>query len=142
MQKQLADQVAVVTAAGRGIGKGIALSLAAAGAQVVINSYSEATTAQTLAEVKALGVPAIALPGDITEPEQMLALRELALAEFGQIDILVNNVGAGPKSMPAAQAHELGGAAMLWDALYQQNLLPVVLMTEAVIPHMRERRSG
>lgn len=139
---KLEDKVAIVTAAGRGIGRGIAEALAAEGARVVVNSYSPETTEATAEAVRARGVQAAALPGDITDPDKMLELRELALREFGQIDILVNNVGAGPKTAPQPEDHELGPAAALWDALYAQNLKPVVLMTEAVIPHMRERRSG
>ncbi len=139
---KLQDKVAIVTAAGRGIGKGIAEALAAQGARLVLNSYSPDTTAAALEAVRAKGVAAVAMPGDITDPDKMLELRELALNEFGQIDILVNNVGAGPKTAPAPEAHELGPAAALWDALYAQNLKPVVLMTEAVVPHMRERGSG
>jgi NAD(P)-dependent dehydrogenase (short-subunit alcohol dehydrogenase family) len=139
---KLQDKVAIVTAAGRGIGRGIAEALAAEGAHLVVNSYSQDTTAATLAAVQALGAKAAALHGDITDPQKMLELRDLALQEFGQIDILVNNVGAGPKEAPQPETHELGMAGALWDALYAQNLKPVVLMTEAVIPHMRERGSG
>ncbi len=139
---KLKDRVDIVTAAGRGIGKGIALALAREGARLVINSYSADTTQATLDEIKALGAEATSVVGDITDPDKMLQLRDAALATFGQIDILVNNVGAGPKTGPQPEAHELGMAAALWDALYMQNLKPVVLMTEAVIPHMRERGSG
>ncbi len=139
---KLKDQVAIVTAAGRGIGKGIALALAAEGARVAVNSYGEETTAATVAEVEAHGVEALGVPGDITDPVMMLALRDAVLSKWGQIDILVNNVGAGPKSAIEPPAHELGLASALWDALYEQNLKPVVLMSEAVIPHMKERRRG
>ena len=139
---KLKDKVAIVTAAGRGIGKGIALALAAEGARLVVNSYSMDTTQSTVDAITALGGQAVSLAGDITDPDKMLALRDLALAEYGQIDILVNNVGAGPKSAIDPEGHELGMAAALWDALYAQNLKPVVLMTEAVLPHMRERQSG
>lgn len=139
---KLENKVAVVTAAGRGIGRGIALALAREGARLVVNSYSPDTTRETVRAIEALGQPVISLVGDITDPDNMLALRDLAVAEFGQIDILVNNVGAGPKQALAPPQHELGVAASLWDALYEQNLKPVVLMTEAVAGHMRERGGG
>ena len=138
----LSGKVALVSAAGRGIGQGIAVALARAGANVVVNSFSPDTTAKTVALVEAEGSNAAALVGDITDPHKMLEMREVALSTFGQIDILVNNVGAGPKSATPPADHELGPPAALWDALYEQNLKPVVLMTEAVIPHMRERRYG
>ena len=129
---KLENKVAVVTAAGRGIGRGIALALAREGARLVVNSYSPDTTQETVRAIEDLGQPVISLVGDITDPDNMLALRDLAIAEFGQIDILVNNVGAGPKQALEPPQHELGVAASLWDALYEQNLKPVVLMTEAV----------
>lgn len=142
MSKKLDGKVALVTAAGRGIGKGIALALAAEGASLVINSYTAQTTQTTLDEIKALGCTAIAVVGDITDPAKMLEMRDAALAEFGHIDILVNNVGAGPKDGIHPEEHELGMAGAMWDALYAQNVKPVVLMSEAVIPHMRERGCG
>ncbi len=139
---KLENKVAVVTAAGRGIGRGIALALAREGARLVVNSYSADTTRETVRAIEDLGQPVASLVGDITDPDNMLALRDLAIAEFGLIDILVNNVGAGPKQAIDPPQHELGMAASLWDALYQQNLKPVVLMTEAVAGHMRERGGG
>lgn len=139
---KLEGKVALVSAAGRGIGKGIAVALAQEGARLVVNSFSPQTTADTVSEIEKLGGKAVSVVGDITDPIKMLEMRDLALSQFGQIDILVNNVGAGPKSQIHAEEHELGMAAAIWDALYAQNLKPVVLMSEAVIPHMRERRSG
>ena len=139
---KLKDKVAIVTAAGRGIGKGIALSLAAEGARLVVNSYSADTTAQTVAEIEMLGAQCVSVVGDITNPDKMLELRDAALDAFAGIDILINNVGAGPKEATAPPDHELGVAAATWDALYAQNLKPVVLMSEAVIPHMIKQQSG
>jgi meso-butanediol dehydrogenase / (S,S)-butanediol dehydrogenase / diacetyl reductase len=139
---KLEGKVALVTAAGRGIGKGIALALAREGARLVVNSFAADTTATTVAEIAAQGVDVVSLVGDITDPNKILEMRNLALDSFGQIDILVNNVGAGPKSAIEPEDHELGMAAALWDALYAQNVKPLVLMSEAVIPHMRERQTG
>jgi meso-butanediol dehydrogenase/(S,S)-butanediol dehydrogenase/diacetyl reductase len=138
----LDGQVALVTAAGRGIGRGIAESLAEAGASLVINSYSEATVRETAALCEAKGARVEVCIGDITDRDKMIEMREQALSTFGQIDILVNNVGAGPKSAIEPDAHELGPTQAIWDALYRQNLLPVVLMSEAVIPHMKANRRG
>jgi len=138
----LDGQVALITAAGRGIGRGIAESLAEAGASLVINSYSEATVRETAALCEAKGARVEVCIGDITDRDKMIEMREQALSTFGQIDILVNNVGAGPKSAIEPDAHELGPTQAIWDALYRQNLLPVVLMSEAVIPHMKANRRG
>ena len=99
----LNNRIAIVSAAGRGIGKGIALNLARAGATVIVNSYSRETTENTVDEIIASGGEAKAMPGDITRPELMLEITEQTIQEFGQIDILVNNVGAGSKT-PASPA--------------------------------------
>ncbi|MEZ5596545.1 MAG: SDR family oxidoreductase [Pseudomonadales bacterium] len=138
----LKGKVAIVTAAGRGIGKGIALALARAGADVVVNSWGVQTTEDTAAAVKRAGARALACPGDITSPEMMESVVAQAIQAFGHVDILVNNVGAGPKEAKVPAPGPLGAAGALWDALYEQNLKPVVLMSEAVIPHFKSRHSG
>ena len=138
----LENKTAIVTAAGRGIGKGIAKSLAAAGANVVVNSYGEETTRATVDEINAVGGKAKGMPGDITSPEVILNVVASTINDFGQIDILVNNVGAGPKTREAPPDHPLGPLEALWTSLYRQNLLAVVLMTEAVVPHMQQRKYG
>jgi meso-butanediol dehydrogenase/(S,S)-butanediol dehydrogenase/diacetyl reductase len=138
----LAGKTALVTAAGRGIGRGIAIALAQAGANVVVNSWGTETAQATAAAVRAEGAAALAFPGDITHPEVMLAAVDAAIRTFGRLDILVNNVGAGPKAAITPEAGPLGQAAALWDALYRQNLKPVALMCEAVIPHFKAQRSG
>ena len=139
---KLDGKVAIVTAAGRGIGRGIALCLAEAGADIVVNSYSEENTAATAEAVRNLGRRALTVVGDITRPDKMLELVESAIATYGHIDILVNNVGAGPKSMADPEPGPLGPIGALWDALYQQNLRPAVMMTEAVTPHLIAQKSG
>ena len=139
---KLADKIAIVSAAGRGIGKGIAISLAKEGATVIVNSYSDDTTAATVQEIESAGGKAIAMPGDITSPEVILNVVNETINNFGKIDILVNNVGAGPKENEQPPTHPLGGIEGVWNMLYKQNLLPTVLMTEAVTPHMKERRYG
>ncbi|MEM7018972.1 MAG: SDR family oxidoreductase [Pseudomonadota bacterium] len=139
---KLTDQVAIVSAAGRGIGKGIAKALAEEGATVVVNSYGEETTQSTVDEITNSGGKAIGMPGDITDPHKILEVVSATIEKYGKIDILVNNVGAGPKEFDAKPDHPLGNIELTWNALYKQNLLPVVLMSEAVIPHMTERKSG
>jgi meso-butanediol dehydrogenase/(S,S)-butanediol dehydrogenase/diacetyl reductase len=139
---KLTGKTAIVSAAGRGIGKGIAISLGQEGATVIVNSFSEDTTQATVDEIVAAGGKAIAMPGDITAPEIIVDVVNKTIGEFGQIDILVNNVGAGPKTAEDPPDHPLGEVEGLWNALYRQNLLPVVLMTEAVLPHMKDRQYG
>ncbi len=138
----LEGKTALVTAAGRGIGRGIAIALAEAGANVVVNSYGDDTTRATADAVEACGRSAFAFAGDITDPETIQACFRAGTDAFGQIDILVNNVGAAPKDPIATPDNPLEQTGALWDALYQQNLRPTVLMTEAVVPQMIERRDG
>lgn len=139
---QLEGKTALVSAAGRGIGCGIALALAEAGANLIVNSYAEETTAGTAGAVRALGREALAFPGDITDPAIIIDCVDAGLKRFGRIDILINNVGAAPKSAIEPDAGPLAGPAAIWDALYAQNLKPVALMCEALIPHLKRQGGG
>ena len=139
---KLEGKIAIVTAAGRGIGRAIALCLAEEGADVVVNSYSEDTTARTADEVKALGRRAAAMPGDITKADMIYQVVQQSINAFGKIDIVVNNVGAGPKTSKEPGPGPLGRTEAHWDALYEQNLKAPVLMCEAVAPHFIEQKSG
>jgi NAD(P)-dependent dehydrogenase (short-subunit alcohol dehydrogenase family) len=139
---KLKNRVAIVTAAGRGIGRSIAVCLAEEGADVVVNSYSEDTTTRTAGEVQALGCKALAMPCDITKPDMVTQVVQETLKAFGKIDILVNNVGAGPKTWKTTDTGPLAKSIDLWDNIYEQNLKAPVLMCEAVIPHLMEQKSG
>lgn len=139
---KLTNKVAIVTAAGRGIGRSIALCLAEEGADVVVNSYNEDTTTRTAGDVQALGRRGLAMPFDITKPDAITHVVEETLNTFGKIDILVNNVGAGPKTWNTSDAGPLSQWIDLWDNMYEQNLKAPVLMCEAVVPHMMEQKGG
>ncbi len=142
MSGDLEGKVALVSAAGRGIGRGIVKALAEAGANVVVNSYGEETTESTAQMVREIGRDVLAFPGDITRAPVILKCVDAALEKFGRVDILVNNVGAGPKEAPKPEDGPLGPIAALWDAMYAQNLKPSVLMTEALIPQMKKQGGG
>ena len=139
---KLKNRVAIVTAAGRGIGRSIAVYLAEEGADVVVNSHSEDTTTRTAGEVQALGRKALAMPCDITKPDMITQVVQETLKAFGKIDILVNNVGAGPKTWKTTDAGPLAKSIDLWDNMYEQNLKAPVLMCEAIVPHLMEQKSG
>ncbi|MDO8863026.1 glucose 1-dehydrogenase [Haliea sp. E1-2-M8] len=89
----LADKVAIVTGAGMGIGEGVALALARAGAHVVCNARTARDIDETAAKVRACGVRALAVPGDVTVAEDLDRLVSATIQELGRIDILINNAG-------------------------------------------------
>ena len=139
---KLENRVAIVTAAGRGIGRAIAMCLAKEGADVVISSFLEETTASTAKEIEALGRQALTMPGDITTTGVISQVVQETLDTFGRIDILVNNVGARPMIPKEPGDGPLGLIGVNWDSAYEQNLRAPVLMSEAVAPHFIEKLNG
>jgi NAD(P)-dependent dehydrogenase (short-subunit alcohol dehydrogenase family) len=133
---ELEGQVAIVTGAGRGIGRAVALELAGLGASVVVGELDGETAERTAAEVHGLGRPALAVPGDVTSQADRLALAQRALDQFGRIDILVNNAGIYRADLPTevTEAH--------WDAIMDLNAKAVFFMSQAVLPHMLAARRG
>ena len=139
---RLEGKVALVSAAGRGIGRGIVLALAKEGADIVLNSYNAETGAAVAAEVKALGRRVLAVPGDITVPAAVTALVDQAIDTMGGIDIVVNNVGGGAQAEVDSAHGSMAEVVADWDGTYQLTLRAPVLMSEAVAPHFEERGSG
>ena len=130
----LDDKVAIVTAAGRGIGRSIAGTLAKNGAHVVVNSHHEATTESTVDLVKSFGVRSFCVPGDISDSGVINAVHDKALKEFNRIDILVNNIGGGVSINNDIEYQ--------WDFLFKKNLRAPVLMCERVARVMMVAGSG
>lgn len=139
---KLEGKVAIVTAAGRGIGRGIALALAEEGADVVVNSYREETTKAVADEIEAMTRRCLAIPSDITKPEKIMQVVEETINAFGRIDILVNNVGSGSMTPKEPGSGPSGQIMAAWDTTYEQNLRATVLMCEAVAPHFIEKGGG
>ena len=104
-QFRVTDQVAVVTGGGQGIGRGIAIGLAEAGADVVVGARTEADLGEVVAQVRATGRRGLAVVTDVMVAEDRQHLLDETLREFGRVDILVNNAGGtGPR--PAMQTSE------------------------------------
>lgn len=92
MSKELTGKVAIVTGAGRNIGRAIALQLAAGGASILVNARKNRTEAETVArEIESSGGKALVHIGDVADPKAVQAMADAAVGQFGGIDILVNN---------------------------------------------------
>ncbi|MCP5364508.1 MAG: SDR family oxidoreductase [Hyphomicrobiales bacterium] len=89
----LRGKVALVSGSGRGIGKAIALKLASAGAQVVVNDMDEVFAEETVSEIQGMGGRAVACAGDVTAPDFAQSFVNAAIGAFGTIDIIINNAG-------------------------------------------------
>ncbi|MCB1748562.1 MAG: 3-oxoacyl-ACP reductase FabG [Gammaproteobacteria bacterium] len=132
------DRVAIVTGASRGIGRAIALELAAQGCDIVLNYARRADSAAEVVEaIEAGGRRAVAVQANIGEPAAAQALCDAALSAFGRIDIVVNNAGVSSNETFIADTPE-----SVWRAMLTTNLDGVYHMVRAVVPHMRARRSG
>ena len=137
MAQQLTDQVALVTGASRGIGKAIALALAAEGAKLVINYARSAEAAEAVVqEIQQSGGEAIALQADVSEEEQVDRLIKAAKEKFGRIDVLVNNAGITKDTLL------LRMKPADWSAVIDLNLTGVYLCTRAVSKLMLKQKSG
>jgi 7-alpha-hydroxysteroid dehydrogenase len=129
-------QVAIVTAAGRGIGAAIAEAFAEVGADVVIGARTQAQLDEVAARVRALGRRAAVVPGDLRQREGMQALVERAIAEFGRIDVVVNNAGG---SMPGPF---LGTSEKAFRAAFDWNVATAFNLTQLAVPHMLKTGGG
>jgi 3-oxoacyl-[acyl-carrier protein] reductase len=136
---KLANRVALITGSSSGIGRGVALGFAAAGADVVINhpALSDASAAEAVAlEVRALGRQALVVQADVSVEDEAQGLVACATDVWGRVDILVNNAGIAP----AGLVHELEAA--VWDRVLAVHLRGTFLMTRAVLPQMYARGTG
>lgn len=129
----LSDDVAVVTGAGRGIGEGIATTLADAGAAVVCAARRLDEIERVAAGIRARGGKAIAVVTDVTDNSAVEALAAAAVREFGHLDIWVNNAGGSPIQTPLT---ELDPAE--WEATLRLNLTAVWVGTNTAARHMRD----
>ncbi len=132
----LTDKVAIVTGAGRGIGKGIALGFAEAGADLICVDVTASQVESTVAGVQSLGRRALAIACDVREGEQVERMVNQAKQEFGRIDVLVNNVG-GSLFKPALKISQLA-----WEATLRQNLTATFLCSKAAAGVMLEQKAG
>ncbi len=132
----LANQVAVVTGAGRGIGRAIALRFAAAGADIACVSRTAENAEKAAAEVRAAGRKAWALAVDVADAGAVAAAAERILAEAGRVDILVNNAGVTRDGLLMRMSEAD------WDTVVDTNLKGAFLFTKALTRTFAKQRAG
>src|SRR6266704_5531050 len=133
---ELEGQVAIVTGAGRGIGRATALELARLGADIVIAELDQNGADGTAKLVKDLGRRAAVIPTDVTKRAELKAMAERTQSQFGRIDILVNNAGIyrAAATLDVTEEH--------WDAIMTINAKAVFFATQAVLPTMIAQHRG
>jgi len=124
---KLADKIAIVTGASRGIGKATAILLAEHGAQVVITSKNKTALEKTVKEIK----NALDIAGDIRRERDVEKVVKNTIEKFGRIDILINNAGIFPQVKPL---HEISEEE--WNEVIDVNLTGQFRFTKAVLPHL------
>jgi len=136
----LAGRTAIVTGAGSGIGRGIALEMANAGAGIVVAEYRQDAAEETASMVRQFGGRALVAVMDATSEESVAAAMNAALAGFGGVDILVNNVGGlGPQPKKTTIV-ELSLSE--WESLLRLNLTSQFICSKAFIRHLLEAGRG
>lgn len=133
---ELQGQVAIVTGAGRGIGRATGLELARMGADIVVAEVEAASAEHTASEVRGLGRRALVVRTDVTSRKELDAMVEQTRAAFGRIDALVNNAGIyrAAATLDVTEEH--------WDAIMNINAKGVFFASQAVLPTMIAQKRG
>lgn len=138
---RLEGKVAIITGAGRGIGKAIALAMAEAGADIVAVARTQAEIEETCREVRALGRQALAIPTDVTRGDQVERMVAETISHFKKVDILVNNAGTAlVRAIVSPDGEKMTEAE--WHEVMDANLTSIFLCCRAVGPHMFKQRKG
>ncbi|MEO8238532.1 MAG: 3-ketoacyl-ACP reductase [Flavobacterium sp.] len=132
----LKNKNALITGAGKGIGKAIALALAKEGVNVILISRTQLDVDQLAIKVENFGVKSLAFSADVSDINSINEAVEKALAEFKTIDILINNAGI------ASFGNFLELEPTEWEKIIQVNLMGTYYTTRAVLPNMIERQTG
>jgi 3-oxoacyl-[acyl-carrier protein] reductase len=136
MTGKLEDRVAIVTGASAGIGDACARALAQEGANLVLTARRAHRIEQLAAELRPLGVEAVAVAGDARQEATARSVIDAAMRRFGRIDILINNAGIGNyKDLVDTSADE-------YDEMMDSNVRSTFLFSRLAVPHMLERGEG
>lgn len=133
----LTDKVALVTGAGRGIGKAIAAAYARAGAQLALCARTSSELDQTAAELRRLKVEVLSAVCDVSQEDPVQQFVASAERTFGRVDVLVNNAGVMTRPAPISELD-----VKKWDYTIAVNLRGSFLVTRAVLPIMMKQKSG
>ena len=136
MQLGIKEKVAIVTGAGQGIGRAIALTLAAEGAAVIVADIDFQTAKETAKKAKSFTPDSFAVKTDVAKSKDLAKLVKATVDRLGRIDILVNNAGICPRTsfMEIAEKE--------WDRVLAVNLKSVFLLSQMVIPYMEKNKFG
>jgi NAD(P)-dependent dehydrogenase (short-subunit alcohol dehydrogenase family) len=137
----LTDRVAIVTGGSDGIGKGIALAMAEAGAHIVVAARLQAKIDSAVSEVQALGRRATGVSVDVSDPSQIQGIVDAAMDEFGKVDILVNNAGSS-WGATFKRGLLLDLDASDFDGAFATNVRSQLLCGKAVVPVMQAQETG
>ena len=136
-QQRFTDKVVLVTGAGGGIGRAVALRFAAEGAQVAVNDVKAEMVGAVVTEILAAGGRALAVPADVSDRQAVDAMFTQVEAEFGYVDVLYNNAG-----LIDTTRHFLEGDEPWWDRIISVNLKSVFLCSHRAAGVMARRRKG
>jgi 3-oxoacyl-[acyl-carrier protein] reductase len=134
---RLEDKIAIVTGAASGFGKGIAQRFAAEGARVVASDVDAATGERVLREIVEAGGNARFVQADVSKDADVKRMVEFAIAQYGGLDVVVNNAGTTHRNQPMLEVSE-----EQFDRIYAVNVKSLFLTAKHAVPHMRARRSG
>jgi NAD(P)-dependent dehydrogenase (short-subunit alcohol dehydrogenase family) len=133
----LENRVAIVSGIGPGMGRDVSLALAGEGAHLVLAARTPKALDDLATEVRALGRRALTVPTDIAKADECRRLADAAQAEFGRIDVLVNNAFLGGTYVPVEEARMDD-----WRKVFDVNLYGTIQLTQAVLPSMKAARRG
>ncbi|MBK9703081.1 MAG: glucose 1-dehydrogenase [Betaproteobacteria bacterium] len=134
---RLEGKIAIVTGAGSGFGEGIARRFAGEGARVVVNDIAVANGERVAREIVAAGGAAKFCAGDVSKDADVSQLVAFALAEFGGLDIVVNNAGTTHRNQPMLDVTEDE-----FDRIYRVNVKSLFLSAKHAVPHFRRQKHG
>ena len=135
-QKRFLNKVAIVTGSSRGIGSAIALALGEEGAKIVLNGRDEVRLQEVQSELKSKGIDVIYCQGDVSDANQAQALIDFALLSFGQIDILINNVGISSRGYLA----ELHPSVV--EQVFRSNVFGTIFPTQMALKALRQTKGS